>query len=52
MNNNPMELEDLQDINKEDFLPSLPKIKQENIDNETTGNPCDSVEKQVSWSCF
>lgn len=45
---NPMELEDLQTINKSNFFPLLPVIKQENIDNETsTGNPCDSVEKQV-----
>lgn len=48
-----MELEDLESINKNDFLPLLPlNIKQELMDgggaNVETGNICDSVEKKVS----
>lgn len=45
-----MELEDLDSINKNDFLPLLPlNIKQELLDNGgEAGNLCDSVEKQVS----
>lgn len=48
-----MELEDLDSINKNDFLPLLPlNIKQELMDggggNVETGNICDSVEKKVS----
>lgn len=46
-----MELEDLDSINKNDFLPLLPlNIKQELLDNNggEAGNLCDSVEKQVS----
>lgn len=49
-----MELEDLESINKNDFLPLLPlNIKQELMDggggNVETGNICDSVEKKVSF---
>lgn len=49
-----MELEDLENINKNDFLPLLPlNIKQELMDggggNVETGNICDSVEKKVSF---
>ncbi|XP_059612511.1 E3 ubiquitin-protein ligase TRIM33 isoform X2 [Phlebotomus argentipes] len=43
-----MELEELENINKNDFLPLLPhNIKQELFDSNETGNLCDSVEKQV-----
>lgn len=48
--NTAMELDELEStINKGDFLPLLPLIKQELLDNNetTAGNPCDSVEKQV-----
>lgn len=45
-------MESLEDLETRinDFLPLLPlNIKQELLDsNETTGNICDSVEKQVS----
>ena len=49
-----MELEDLDSINKNDFLPLLPlNIKQELLDNGgESGNLCDSVEKQVSLIIF
>lgn len=46
-----MELDELENMAKSDFLPLLPLIKQEHLDNAetaTTANPCDSVEKQVS----
>lgn len=46
-----MELEDLDSINKNDFLPLLSlNVKQELLDDGggETGNLCDSVEKQVS----
>lgn len=46
-----MELEDLDNINKNDFLPLLPSnIKQELLDNGVgeAANLCDSVEKQAS----
>ncbi|CAD7092367.1 unnamed protein product [Hermetia illucens] len=45
-----MELDELENMAKSDFLPLLPLIKQEHLDNAetaTTANPCDSVEKQV-----
>lgn len=47
---NNMELEDLDNINKSDFLPLLPhNIKEELLDAgaETANLVCDSVERQV-----
>lgn len=46
-----MELDELDNLNKSDFLPLLPQtIKQELFEtsNNNEGNLCDSVEKQVS----
>lgn len=49
-----MELDDLDNITKNDFLPLMPNIKQELLEaNEppctgtSTGNPCDSAEKRI-----
>lgn len=52
-----MELEDLDNINKSDFLPLLPlNIKEELLDAgaETANLVCDSVERQVmnSYSLY
>lgn len=48
-----MELEDLDNINKSDFLPLMHQnIKQELLENAETANLCDSVEKQVSDFCL
>lgn len=52
-----MELEDLDNINKSDFLPLLPlNIKEELLDagGEPGNLVCDSAERQVSvnvWEC-